>query len=83
LALFSVLAAWASLCGTVSAAAAAVAYATFPSWKAVAFVLPGVALLWFSLAGFLLLLGLVAEVVLRARATGPRGASPMTAELSP
>jgi glycosyltransferase involved in cell wall biosynthesis len=70
LALFSALAAWASLGAVASAAAVIVAWESFSARKAAAFVLPGVAVLWFSLAGFLLLLGLIAEVILRKHVTG-------------
>jgi glycosyltransferase involved in cell wall biosynthesis len=81
LALFAVLAAWASLGGIASAGAAVVAYGSFQAYKAGAFVLPGVSLLWFALAGFLLLLGLVAEVVLRARAVGAMGSGAILQEV--
>jgi glycosyltransferase involved in cell wall biosynthesis len=81
LALFSVLAAWASLGGAASTAAALVAATTFQGRKAAAYVLPGVALLWFALAGFLMLVGLVAEVVLRARAAGAGSSGPILLEL--
>lgn len=50
----------------VFAAAAVVAIGTFSAAKANAYVLPGAALVWLLLAVYLLLLGLVGEVALRA-----------------
>jgi len=70
LALFSVVAAWSGAAGVASTAAVVLAYTTFHERKAAAFVLPGIALLWFAMSGFLVLLGLVAEVVLRGRDSG-------------
>lgn len=65
LALFGVGAAVAAGLGLAAAAASAVAILYFRPVKAEALVLPGVALLWFGLAAFLLMLGLVGEAALR------------------
>lgn len=46
-------------------AAALIAYSNFGIEKANAFVFPGAALLWLGLAGYLVMLGLIAEVALR------------------
>jgi glycosyltransferase involved in cell wall biosynthesis len=70
LALFTTFAAWSGLAGVASTAAVVVAWSSFSARKAAAFVLPGVALLWFALAGFLILLGLIAEVALSERRKG-------------
>ena len=51
--------------GVINAVAAVYAANRFRPEKAVAIVLPGTTLLWFSLAFFLVLAGLVAEAVLR------------------
>lgn len=52
----------AAVVATAFAAAALVAYATFRPAAAVSIVFPGVALIWFGLACYLVMLGLVAEV---------------------
>jgi glycosyltransferase involved in cell wall biosynthesis len=46
-------------------AAALIAHSSFRIEKANAFVFPGAALLWLGLAGYLVMLGLIAEVALR------------------
>lgn len=51
--------------GLLFAAVSVVSLAAFQPVKANALVLPGVALLWLGLAGYLLMLGLLAEVLLR------------------
>jgi hypothetical protein len=52
--------------------ASAIALITFRDVKASALVLPGASLLWFGLGFYLLMLGLIGEVVLREE----RAASP-------
>lgn len=68
--LFAILATWSALAGALFFAATVVAQRNFRVWKAEAMVFPGAALLWFALATFLLLLGLVAEAVVTR---SPRG----------
>ena len=51
--------------GSVSLGASIVAAETFRPFKATAIVLPGATLLWFGLAGYLLMLGLISEVAVR------------------
>ena len=51
--------------GIIFLAATLVAYASFGPLKASAMVFPGATYLWFGLAGYLLMLGLISEVVLR------------------
>ena len=53
------------LLGLLSVAASAVAMAYFTPAKATALVFPSVALVWFATAGYLLMLGLVAEAAVR------------------
>jgi Na+/alanine symporter len=60
--LFSIMASWTAAIGMVFLVAAVVAQTSFRMQKAAAMVIPGAALLWFALAAFLLLLGLVGEV---------------------
>lgn len=68
LAMFATGAAGAALLGTLLSVAAAVALVSFQASKANAFVLPAAAVLCFSLAAYLVMLGLIAEVALqRAR----------------
>ena len=55
----------ACLCGIAFAIAAVVAYTSFVAQKAQSVVFPGVSLLWFGLAFYLLMLGLIAEAALR------------------
>lgn len=55
------------LLGGVSAAASVLAWLTFRPADALGFVLPGVTVLWFSLAGFLLSSGLLAQAVVQVR----------------
>ncbi|MDQ3605341.1 MAG: glycosyltransferase family 2 protein [Gemmatimonadota bacterium] len=65
LVLFAAGAVGAVLLGLLFAAAAVVALGFFRPEKANALVLPGAALLWFGLAVYLLMLGLIAEVAVR------------------
>lgn len=65
LAMLAAGAAGAAVVGLVFAIAAAVSLASFSAVKARAYVLPGAALLFFVLAAYLMMLGLVAEVALR------------------
>ncbi|HEX6938522.1 MAG TPA: glycosyltransferase family 2 protein [Longimicrobiales bacterium] len=67
LALFGAAALAAVALGSAFAAATVVSWLHFQESKANAMVFPAVALLWFGLALYLLLLGLVAEVALRER----------------
>ncbi|MEJ2541657.1 MAG: hypothetical protein P8188_17115, partial [Gemmatimonadota bacterium] len=64
LVMFALVALWSAALGTVTAVASVWAWIRLSEPRAVAFVLPGVSLLWFALAGFLLLLGLLGETVL-------------------
>lgn len=59
--MFGLAAAGAGALGVVFGMAAAIAIVWFQPAKANAFVLPGAALLWFGLACYLLILGLIAE----------------------
>lgn len=73
LAMFGTAAVAASLIGLAFAAAAVVSLTVFQPSKAQAIVFPGAALLWLGLAGYLLMLGLIAEVALRIeRFRGPQ-----------
>ncbi len=65
LVMFAAGAAVAAFFGLASGAAAAVAALTFGPEKASAMVFPSVAVLWFGLSFYLLMLGLIAEVALR------------------
>jgi glycosyltransferase involved in cell wall biosynthesis len=65
LALFATLAAAAAALGTLSMAASLFAIFLFQGTDAVSLVLPGTSLLWYALAVFLLMLGLVGEVAIR------------------
>ncbi len=59
-------AAWAAaLCGLAFATAAGISMVFFRPEKANAIVLPGAALLWFGLGGYLFMLGLLGEVAVR------------------
>jgi hypothetical protein len=64
LAMMAVGALMATACATAVGAAAIVASVEFVPQKANAVVLPGAAMLWLGLAGYLLMLGLLAEVAL-------------------
>jgi glycosyltransferase involved in cell wall biosynthesis len=68
----------ASLVGLGFLSATLVVQATFRPDKAAAIVFPGSTFLWFGLAGYLFMVGLVAEVAVREaqRATGPPGGKP-------
>lgn len=63
--LFAGVALVAFLLGILSVAASAIAMAYFTPVKATALVFPSVALVWFATAGYLLMLGLVAEAAVR------------------
>jgi glycosyltransferase involved in cell wall biosynthesis len=65
LALFATLAAAAAVLGTLSIAGSLIAIFFFQGTDAVSLVLPGISLLWYALAVFLLMLGLVGEVAIR------------------
>ena len=65
LALFAAAAFGAAVLGLLFGVASLIAVATFQPSKATAIVFPGVALLWFGLACYLLMLGLIGEVALR------------------
>jgi hypothetical protein len=69
LVMFAIVAFWSGALGTATALVSVLAWTSFSEPKSRAFVLPGVSLLWFALAGFLLLLGLLGETVLPS---GPR-----------
>jgi len=58
------------LLGTVFAFASVVAFVDFRVEKALSVVFPGVAMLWLGLGGYLLLLGLIAEVALSKQRRG-------------
>lgn len=64
--------------GLASGAASVVAWFTFHPYKAAGYVLPGVALLWLSLGGFLLSAGVLAQAIVQVRDRPPesRGACP-------
>ena len=64
LALFGGLASVAAVLGTLSLAASLIAVFFFQPTDAVSLVLPGISLLWYALALFLLMLGLVGEVAI-------------------
>lgn len=63
--LFATGALFSLLVGVGFGAATLIAMVSFTSFKASAVVLPGVALLWFGLACYLLMLGLIGEVAVR------------------
>ncbi len=65
LALFAAMAGLSMVLGTLFVVATLLAIFTFEPLKAVSVVFPGMSLLWFSLAVFLLMLGLLGEVALR------------------
>ncbi len=64
LALFAGLAAAAAVLGTLSLGASLIAVFFFQPTDAVSLVFPGISLLWYALALFLLMLGLVGEVAI-------------------
>lgn len=70
------------LVATVFGTAALLAYATFRPAAAVSIVFPGVALVWFGLACYLMMLGLVAEVAVSGELDPVRDL-PVTRELAP
>ncbi len=79
--LFGVGALGACLCGIAFAIAAVIAYASFVARKAQSLVFPGVSLLWFGLAFYLLMLGLIAEAALREELPRRRGTMPVVREV--
>ncbi len=70
----------AGVCGVAFTLAAVVAIVAFRPEKATAFVFPGAALLWFGLAFYLLMLGLIGEFVLRERRAADAGQLPVAKE---
>lgn len=80
LVMFASAAGAAAALGLAFGAAAGVSLAQFRPEKANAFVLPGAALLWFGLAFYLLMLGLVGEVAVRERLRGRAQAEPLNCE---
>lgn len=70
------------LVATVFGTAALLAYATFRPAAAVSIVFPGVALVWFGLACYLMMLGLVAEVAVSGELDAVQDL-PVTRELAP
>lgn len=70
--LFAFAAGWSSLLGVCFSVATVIAQTGFRERKAEAMVLPSAALLWFALAAFLVLLGLVGEAVI-GRSSPARG----------
>jgi len=79
--LFGVGALGACLCGIASAIAAVVAHLSFVTQKAQSVVFPGVSLLWFGLAFYLLMLGLIAEASLKEELPRRRGSMPVVREV--
>jgi glycosyltransferase involved in cell wall biosynthesis len=79
--LFGVGALGAFLFGIAFAAAAVVAHASFVVQKAQAVVFPGVSLLWFGLAFYLLMLGLIAEAALREELPSGHRSKPVVREV--
>jgi glycosyltransferase involved in cell wall biosynthesis len=75
LAMFAIGAAGATAVALAFAVATLVAMGGFTPEKANAMVFPGAAMLWLGLAGYLLMLGLIAEVALREE-RGPHGPPP-------
>lgn len=69
------------LVAIVFGVASLVAFATFRPAAAVSMVLPGVALVWFGLAFYLIMLGLVAEVAISGELDSVRH-SPVVSELA-
>lgn len=81
MALFGPLAAFSFALAVVAASVSVVAVARGSSWVADAVVLPGTAVLAFGLAVFLLMVGLIAEEFLRARAAAAPRPLPVAREL--
>jgi glycosyltransferase involved in cell wall biosynthesis len=80
LAMFAAGAAAAALCGLAFATAAGISMAFFRPDKANALVLPGAALLWFGLACYLFMLGLLGEVAVRRQRERPAALYPVNSE---
>jgi glycosyltransferase involved in cell wall biosynthesis len=81
--LFSVLAGFAGFLGALFVAAELVAVTTFQPYKVVSLVFPSIAALWFVLAAFLLLLGLVGEVAVRELQQDGLRVRPLVRERTP
>ena len=60
--------------GVVFLAATLIAYTSFGPLKASAMVFPAATFLWFGLAGYLIMLGLIGEVALREAPRAPSAA---------
>jgi glycosyltransferase involved in cell wall biosynthesis len=83
LALFATLAFASAVLGTMGLAASLVAIFAFVPSDAISLVLPGFTLLWYSLGVFLLMLGLVGEVVISQHRRQGRNILPLLRERSP
>jgi hypothetical protein len=82
LAMFALGAAGAASLGVALAAWSVASMLHLLSWRADdGFVLPGAALLWFGLAFYLLMLGLIAEKVLREERIGHAESAPLAREV--
>jgi glycosyltransferase involved in cell wall biosynthesis len=71
----------ATVLGVAFAVATIIAFVSFRPEKAASFVFPGASLLWFGLAWYLLMLGLIAEVALQKERQAEGGGLPVTREL--
>ncbi len=78
--MFGIGAVMATAMAVAFAAAAVVALTTFRPDKANALVLPGAALLWLGLGGYLIMVGLIAEVAVRDRGSGVTDSLPIVRE---
>lgn len=78
--MFAIGAVMATAMAVAFAAAAVVALTTFRPDKANALVLPGAALLWLGLGGYLIMVGLIAEVAVRDRGSGVTDSLPIVRE---
>ncbi len=80
LVLFGMGAGLATLLGVAFAAGAGLSLLTFESYKARALVFPATALLWLGLAGYLLMLGLIAETAVKEQRRTLRDSLPLARE---
>ena len=78
--MFGIGAVMATAMAVAFAAAAVVALTTFRPDKANALVLPGAALLWLGLGGYLIMVGLIAEIAVRDRGSGVTDSLPIVRE---
>ena len=78
--MFAIGAVMATAMAVAFAAAAVVALTTFRPDKANALVLPGAALLWLGLGGYLIMVGLIAEIAVRDRGSGVTDSLPIVRE---